>query len=501
MTDSPSAGPSSLTVRTVRGAAWTLSTSLVSRVIGLVGTLLLARYLAPAEYGEVTAASILTLTAFGVTTLGVGIYVLSNRDLTRAETFHATCWFLATGIAALGVVWALSGPLGSWLGAPDLGRYMPLFVASALLDRILFMPERMLIRRLRFRWLALSRAAGELSYTALSLILAIHHVGAMSIAWAYLGRAALRFVAIVPAVSWREWLEPHRLHPAILGKIIRSGVSISLASIAAFLTRRWDNLLITVYFGNATMGAYNYAYNLADTPSVAIGEQLSDVVAAAFPHAEGARRQAAVVRACTMIALLMFPLAFGLAAVGRTVGEAFFDRKWAAVGPMLVYLSILSAPRTMAQIIQSYFYAGQRMRVVLILEWLSLGALLGAIAAFGAVLPGTAGIGPSAILWTCGAVSGVFVLRTLAMLWMVTRLDGVPLRRFLAPLIRPLLACAAMVAAILAVRPALHDLRPQVRLLIEIGLGAAVYLAGAVLIFRDATRELIGLVRSAVSRR
>src|SRR5262245_57791400 len=184
MTESSTAGPSSLTARTIRGAAWTLSTTLGSRVIGLVGTLLLARFLAPAEYGDVTAASIVTLTAFGVTSLGVGTYLLSNRELSRAQVFHTTCWFLATGIAALGIVWALSGPIGAWLQAPGMTRYMPFFVLAALLDRILFFPERMLIRKLKFRWISLSRAGGELTFTGLSLALAVLGVGAASIAWA-----------------------------------------------------------------------------------------------------------------------------------------------------------------------------------------------------------------------------------------------------------------------------------------------------------------------------
>jgi len=489
--ESPPARSASLTARTIRGAAWTLSTSLGSRVIGLVGTLLLVHFLVPAEYGEVTAAQIVTLTAFSVTSLGVGVYLLSNRNLTRAEAFHATCWFLSTGIVAQGIVWALSGPLGAWLEAPNLGRYMPLFVLSAVLDRITFLPERMLLRQLRFRWASLSRAASELVYTALSLTLAWLGFGAMSLAWAYLARAALRFVALVPAVDWREWLEPHRLRAATLRAIIRSGVGVSLAQVATNLMRRWDNLLVSVYFGPATMGAYNYAYNLADTPAVAIGEQISDVVAASFPHAEGPKRQAALIRACTMISLIMFPLAFGLGAVAITVEQAFFNQKWAGVGTMLVFLSILSAPRPMAQIVQSYFYADQRRRAVAWLEWLSLGAMMGGIAT----------IGRLGILWTCGTVGAAFLLRTLALLWAVKRLDGIPLRLFLVPLLRPLVACLAMVAAILAARPALHGLAPIVRLFVEVGLGAAVYLAGARLIFRAAAREFLGLLRSGMSGR
>lgn len=494
MTESPRPGPTSLTARTIRGVAWTLSTSLGARVVGLVGTLLLARYLAPAEYGEVTAASIVTVTAFSVSSLGVGIYLLSKTDLTRAEAFHATCWFLATGVAALGTVWALSEPIGGWLDAPNLGRYMPLFVLSALLDRISFAPERIMTRKLRFRWLSLSRAASELTYTALSLTLAALGFGAMSIVWAYLARAVLRLAAVVPAVSWREWIEPHRLRADTLREIIRWGVGISLTQVASFLMRRWDNLLVSRYFGNATMGTYNYAYNLAETPAVAIGEQMSDAVGASFPHAQDAKRQAALVRACTMISLVMFPLAFGLGAVADTVEQAFFVEKWAGVGTMLAFLAILSAPRPMAQILQAYFFASQRRRVVAWIEWLSLGALMGAIATAGrfTVL---------GVLGTCGAVGVVFTLRTLALVWAVKQLDGVPLGRFLVPLLRPLVACVVMVVAILGARPALDGLAPIVRLIVEVTLGAAVYLAGARLIFRAAATEFLGLIRGSLARR
>jgi len=491
MTTTPPPAAATLTERTMRGVAWTLSTTLGSRMVGLVGTLVLARYLAPEAYGEVTAAAIVTATAFGVTTLGVGIYLLSNRELTRAQAFHATCWFLATGVVALAAVSALSDPLGRWLDAPSLGRYMPVFVASAALDRIAFVPERMLIRALRFRWLSVARALSELTFTALSLVLAALGFGAMSIAWAYLARTVLRFAAIVPAVGWREWLEPHRLRAATLGPIIRYGASVSLGSVATFLMRRWDNLLVSYYFGNATMGAYNYAYNLADTPAVAIGEQLSDVVAASFPHADGDKRLAALVRACTMMSIVMFPLAFGLGAVAETVGHAFFDHKWAGVGTMLVVLSVLSAPRPMAQVLQSYLFTGHRMRAVVWIEWLSLGGLL----------LGIATIGRLGILWTCGIVGVVFTLRTLALFMTVVRLDRIPLGTFLVPLIRPLIASAAIAVVIAAVRPSLRGLAPAMELVVEVALGAAVYLVGARLIFRDAAIDFLRLARSGLRAR
>jgi PST family polysaccharide transporter len=450
-----------------------------------VGTLLLARYLVPGEYGEVTEATILVLTAFGVTTFGVGIYLLSNRDLTRDEAFHATCFFVATGTVALGAVWIVA-----WLAFPELGDYIPLLVLGTLLDRIYYLPERMLIRKLRFKWLSLAKAAGELTYTGVSVGMARAGYGPMALVYGYFARSVLKFVAITAAVHWREWAEPHPLRRETLQKIARFGTTVSIASIAGFLMRRWDNMIVTWTYGSATMGAYNYAYNLADTPAVAIGEQVSDVVSASFPHAEGEKRRQAVVRACTMIALVMFPLAFGLGAVAETVVDAFFPEKWASVGSMLMLLSVLAAPRPMAHILNSYFYAGQRQRVILVQEWINLAILMA----------GLLTIGQIGILWTCAWVGIAFVVRTLLLMWTAERLDGIPMRRFLAPLLRPFIGCLVMVAAIEGVRPVISGLPPITRLLIEVGVGAVVYLAGAVLIFRAAAGEFFSLLRGSMRR-
>jgi PST family polysaccharide transporter len=481
----------SLTTRAIRGVAWTLPTSLAARGIGLVGTLLLARYVSPAEYGEVSAAFILTLTANSVTTFGVGIYLVTHRELTRADAFHATCWFLATGVAALALVWGLSAPLGAWLGAPHLTRFMPVLVLGALLDRIASVPERMLVRELRFGWLSVARTAAELSYTGVSLGLAVLGDGAMAIAWGNLVRSALRFVAIVPAPAWRSWLEPHRLRLSTLGAIVSHGVKVSLTFIATFAMRRWDNLLVSRYFGPVVMGGYNYAYNLADTPAVAIGEQMSDVISASFPHVDRERRATALVRSCTMISVVMLPLAFGLAAVAHTVVQTFLDQRWAEVGGMLAILAVLSATRPMAHVLQAYFYACQRPGVVLWMEWVSLAAIVAGIATVGRL-----GVG-----WTCGAVGTVFVLRSLIALWMAHRLDGIPISRFLRPLLVPLLTCLAMVAAIAAARPGLAHLAPAHRLVVEVALGAAVYLGGALVAFPATARDFVALVRSALSSR
>jgi PST family polysaccharide transporter len=455
-----------------------------------VGTLLLTRYLAPAEYGEVTAAAIAALTANGVTTFGVGTYLVAHGEIPRRDAFHVTSWFLATGLIAVVALLTLGGPLGTWSDA-RLERFVPWFAASVVLDRVAYVPERILVRRLRFRWLSLARSAAEVAYSGVSLAGAMLGAGAVAVAWGAVARSALRFAAIVPAVDWRDWLEPHRLRLTTMKGIVRYGADVSVAAVANVLLRRWDNMLVSRYFGPAAMGAYNYAYNLADTPATAVGEQMVDVVGASFPHVEPQGRADALLHAWTMTALVMLPLAFGLGSVAETVVQTFLDERWHDVGAMMALLAAVAATRPLAELLRSYLYACERPRVVAWLEWMGLGALVVALAT----------VGRTGIGWACVSVSSAFALRLLASLGAVRRVDGIPLARFLRPLVGPLASCAAMAAAIALARPALRGATPVVRLTVEVILGAMVYVSGALLLFRASARDLLGLARSALGRR
>ena len=450
---------------------------------------MLARYLSPDEYGAAMAASIAASTASSVTTFGVGIYLVANTEISRADTCHVTCWFLVTGTVALLGTMFLSDSLARWSGAPGLGQYLPTFVLAMSFERIVYVPERILVRHLRFGWLSFARAIGELTFTFVAVIAAAEGSGPIAIAWGSLARSVFRFVALVPAVDWRDWLEPHRLRLETFRRLIGYGMSVTSASIATFGMRRWDNLLISRFYGPALMGAYNYAYNLADTPANAIGDQMSDVIGASFPHVSRRRRAEALVHACTMVSLIMFPLSIGLATVAPTIVNAFFDPKWSSIEPMLMWLAALSMARPIANVLSAYFYASNRSSVVLWIEWATLGGVAVAIST----------VGRFGITWACAWVGIVFVLRTLAGIWMVTRLDGLRFTAFLLPMTRPLAACLAMALGVVAARSAFAGLTPTMRLIEEIGLGAVLYGSSVLILARSDCTEIVRVARAALT--
>jgi len=465
-----------------------------SRAIGLVGTLVVTRFITPADYGEVSVAAVLVMTANQLSTVGFGQYLVAKPDAPRSVAFHVTGYHLLLGVVALGVLLASGGALGPLLDAPRVARFLPGLVLSGFLDRVAFVPERIMVRDLRFGQLSITRTLGDLSHTAASVILAALGWGGSAIVVGNVVRSFVRLVGFVAKVERRDWLEPCRPNLQHTRDLLAFGVPMSLGALCAFAARRWDNLLVSRFFGPGPTGMYNLAYNLADVPAIQVGEQIGDVLLPSFARVEASRRPLALVRSMSLLSLVVFPLAVGLGAVAPSLVRTIFDERWRPLAPMLVLLSALSVARPVGWTVASYLQARERPKSIFWLEALKLVLLVVGIVTFGRSSP----------LWTCVAVGVSFGAHALASLWVVHRLEKIPLRPLLGSLVPALGACLVMVGAVLLVRSAVAasgTVAPALELGLEVLAGALVYALAALGLARETSRDLWLKLRDAIRPR
>ena len=117
----------SLAQKAARGALWTVISSIGGRAVGVIGTLIMTRFLDPDEIGEVADAVVLVMSANWITIWGFGQYaVVHGRGDAKAEvTWHATVAYLGLGAISLGLMALLGGRLVSYLSAPAAAGYIP----------------------------------------------------------------------------------------------------------------------------------------------------------------------------------------------------------------------------------------------------------------------------------------------------------------------------------------------------------------------------------------
>jgi lipopolysaccharide exporter len=474
------------TVATVaRAVVWNAATGVGARLIGLVGTLVLARFISPQEYGEVAAAVICVVTASEFTNLQLGQYLIVNDGRERGVAFHVTCYHIALGLTALLAVFWARDLLGPFVGAPSMGRFVPGFVLASAMDRIAHAPEKLLARDLRFRVIAITRGTGEVLYTALALSFA-PTLGGMAIVIGNIGRSSLA-LAVFATMADRRWLHPQRLSKPTSLAMLRFSVPLALANMADFAASRWDNLIISRLHGAGVMGTYNLAYNLAQTSTGNVADSIADVLFPSFARLDPARRGPALVRAISTMALVTSPLAFGLASVAGTAVSVFFPARWALIAPMLTVLSVQSAALPLGWTFSSYYKAQSRTKFVMAAGIVKLAALLAGLVVIGRFGP----------LWACFAVDLAFA-GYLILLWSGL-LAGQ--RSLMWPsargVLRAMLACVPMLACVLLAQAMELRVAPVSSLLalcIEVPAGVLGFVIGAALFARETSRDVVGLV-------
>lgn len=474
--------------KAVRGAVWTVGLGLGTRLLQMLGTFAITYFLSREVVGEVANAALFALNAHMFTTLGVPT-ALAARKMDARGAFHATVQLTITGVVGLGAAIALTGPFSGLLRSPALAKYVIPLAFATLLMRVGTVPERLLQYRLRFREASLAKSAGELSYAIVSVGAAYLGAGGWALVAGHFARGLVALVGASIYMHPREWAKPYPLDRAVFRDLLAFGVPLGAALWLAFAARNLDNFVVSALFGTAVVGAYNLAYNLADIPAAQVGEQIGDVLTPSFARLDGEARRAALPRAMALVALVVFPLAFGLGATAPTLVSTLMREEWRSVGGMLAVLSALSITRPVGWIIGAYFQTTHRSRAVMWLSGFRFVAVLGAVAGLGHLF------GP---LGACAGVGIGFSLHALGNAAWIMREDGFGAGELLGGVARVVIACIPLCAAVLGARAGLAALGVQVRgvgLAVEIVAGAAGYGVGVLLVARGQAREALRLMR------
>jgi lipopolysaccharide exporter len=489
----------SLAERTARGAVWTILTSIGGRFIGVLGTVVVTRFLAPEVVGDVSAATILAMTVNWLTTWGFGPYVVvKGRGEHAAEiVWHGTVAYIGLGLLALVPMALFGGLMTPWVGAKEAAQYVPGMALVMMIKRVGAMPERLLVLDMKFRATGLAFAAGELVYTGVTLTFAVLGWGGMSVIFGNLAQSLVSTGLLIWAAGVRRWATPRPLSKARFLDMLRFGAPLALGGVAHNASRYWDNLMISHFFGTGKMGTYNMAYNLADIPAVQIGEQISGVLLPSMSELPPERRPAALERSTALLSLTVFPLAVGLGLIAEPlIAVVLSAGRWQEVAPLLTVLATLSVFRPVTWVLGAYMEAQDRTSRLMFLE---VGKLV-------IMLAGMAALSRVGLLATAGAIGVSFGMSAIIGLVMVIRDDrerGPSPRRMVLGFLQPLAACGVMAAAVLALRYLVLNrlgLAPLPLLIIEIVVGGLVYIGAALMLCRATAKDFLSLLGKVVRR-
>lgn len=349
----PSAGPPTgdapgeLLRAGARGALWQGMAQIVGKSVVLVATVVLARLLAPGEYGLVALALVLVSYAEAIADAGVAqalIYLPRSRESARA----ASACSLGAGVALV-LLGVLAAPLiGDLFGRPDVIALVRLLSVSLLAAALAATPEALLRRDLLFQRLTVATVLRAVVTGGVSVVLAFAGYGAWSIAWGAVAGAATYAAAAWLLLPERPDVRFWRSARSDLRAVLGYGAPVASSSLLGRLIFDADYLIVGGVLGAEALGYYTLAFRIPELLIINFFYVLASVT---FPLYARARSDPERLRRGYLLSIRVQALygvsaGVGLAVVASALVPVIFGDKWAPAVSPLIALALYAACRS-----------------------------------------------------------------------------------------------------------------------------------------------------------
>jgi len=481
-----SADAEPLDLKVARGAGWMAAGRLAIRSLGVINTLIMARLLAPDDFGVVAIAVTTMQLLQGFSDIGVTQAVIRFRDAGRDDLDTLFTLSIIRGCIVALILVAVAPLAASFYGDP---RLAPVFfaiaafpLATGAINPRFFEFER----ALEFSKEFFVSTAAKLASVVVAVAIAL----AFRTYWAIiLGLVASGFVRL--ALSY--WLKPHRprLTLASVRKVLGFSGWLTGVSFVTALNNKLDSLIVARLIGAEAAGKYYLGVQLADMPT---SELATPVVRAIYPGFAALEEKpdamrAAYLRGVEGLSAVAMPAAVGFACVATDLVSVLLGGKWAATAPIIQIIAPAAGLQMLFLSTQFYAMAQDRTRDVFFRELfycaIRVPVFVWATLRFGLVGAAAA----------CAA-AGVFHAFLNSMLY--ARINGRPFWEPLWTARRSLAAVAVMAAYFVLARPALEPLASMpapARLAADVASGALIY-AGALYAFWAGEKRPDGVEQS-----
>ena len=335
--------------RAARGAAVTLAAQLARMTIQLLGVVILARLLDAADYGLVAMA--LVIVAFGeiFRDFGLSSAAIQSPTLSRAERDNLFWLNAAIGLALSAIVFFSAPIVAHIYGHTEVEGIIQALACVFLLNGLTTQFRASLIRGLRFRAVAATEVSSAAIGLAVAIIFATSGFGYWSLVIQQLTAAT---VLLVGMALMGRWLPRLYSRGVSTRRFMRFGLGLLGAQIVNFIAGNIDTLTLGIRFDPSTLGYYNRASQLLQTPMSQIRAPSATVALPVLRHLlDDQPRFNRFVRKGQLALALPVGLAMGLiAGAASAIIPVLLGSEWNASIPYLRLFAVAIAFSTLSYV-------------------------------------------------------------------------------------------------------------------------------------------------------
>ncbi len=448
--------------------SWQTLNVVLQVALQLVYMALLARWIAPEDFGVMAIALVVVGVVEIFAQVGIGPSIVQQPNLTPSHI--ASAWWFSAGLGLLffAGMYAAAPALSAHYETPALCTVLRWISLSFVISGFSVVSRSLLIKRMDFRALTVCALAGMVvGNLGVGLWMAFSGAGlwayvtALLVQNAVLSLGYLWFARIPLGAGWDG---------AALGSLLRYGSQSTAFNLLTYAGAKMDTLMVTESLGWREVGWYDRAVYLMGLPVTVLGKLGDSVLFSGLSAMQNDRDQlrATSLRGLHLIFLLTLPMTTVLVWHAEGITRLVLGPQFDGAAPLAQTLFLAVALRALTKLGDANIRALDGLRWGIIIKLVFLGTMAGGIQWALAD-----GYGARGAAWAVVLASSVQCLLTMG--WMAHTL-GISWKELILFML-PGGGMAVIVAIPLGMFPSLEWLE-STACAVSIALGAALVIPG-----------------------
>lgn len=466
------------------GIAWSFSEKILTMLIQMVVSIIVARELMPEDFGVMAIMTFFTSVALAIVDSGFSQTLIRKESPTDSDYRTVLRFNLLMSIVLYGVLVASAYPVSRLYGEPVIADVAPILFLILPINALCVVQTVMFTREFRFALLSKIVFVASLVSGVVAVIMAVTGWGI----WALVAQRLL-MMGIKAAAFW--WIRRWKTDASVSIRALREMAPFSLRLLATDLIASVYNNVAQLFIGkmHSTMqlGFYSQAQKLKDLPVISTVQAVQGVTFPALAQLkdDDAKFSAGYLRIVELLSFVLFPLMLGMIAVAGDMFQLLLGEKWMPTVPYFKILALSGLFYPLGVVAYNVLKSRSDGSVIVRLEIVK--RLIQTL-----ILIFTIPRGVESVAWGMTAMAVVeFALNTTAAM----RYMSCNISSFLRRILPSMVVALVMFAVVRGVAPYLASFHIALRLMLSIAIAIVVYLLGATLLRLNALREAISLAR------
>lgn len=318
---------SELKRKTINGVAFLSLGKGAGKLISFVNTLILARILAPEDYGLLAMAMVFIGILGFFSDMGLGMAIIQKNGITKKQTSAVFYLAIVNSVLLATLLFFTSGFIASWMESETLEPILATMAWLMITNAMFVVPESLLAKEMQFKLISFVEFITIVLQCVTTLLLAIYDYQVWALVIGTMTASVIKLVLFFLLSKWR----PCRfVGVSAAFSLLRYGASVTYSRVTWFVYTNISILILGKMNGEKQTGIFSMSQSLANLPTEHCTNLVVQVASPLFSKVQGELNSLtnALCRLTAGIAFLTFPMLAGVIVTAPELVIVLLGDKW-----------------------------------------------------------------------------------------------------------------------------------------------------------------------------